>query len=1046
MENIPKPPSFLEPVDDSFSSNISEAFIGAFRSTVPPAPEFLSPADPTLAEKAGQVGVGTAEGAVTGLTTLGGGLLGGKYGAAAGAAVGGPPGAVVGGTLGFFGGLTAGFLASEPLGDLFPGVPREDLAPYREGGKTFGTSMAFAPIAFGIPQMSGNMVSRFLSGIGRSAREQPKAFWTSQTLGSAGAGIGGGMAEAYAPGQPGVRLGAELAGGALIFAPVKLVANASSGTADFLGNLAGQFSQGTREARTGGVLRAALIEAGEDPDEIIKALKQPLPAGIKPTAGQMTGVPVLNMIEKTLARNHAKYGAATQEQGEKAFQAYQMIVERLRNVGDPQSLRKAAELEAQYFDGLMEGSIEIAHANAAQAIAKITKDTPAARYEIGQIIKGNVEQALGQARTVEKELWNNAYKASLRPAADGTFVPRKVRANNLVQSYIDRVSQIAPSLVDDLVPQPVQRVMRDLGVTDQMIGRYRLGRQTEQFLNEGSVPAEFLPKGLKPVEVTDLINMRSNFLELARKASAQGDNSAASLYGNLAEESLESLSRLDSRAYDKARTYSKSLNDVFTRSFAGDMQRTAPSGAERLPVEILVSRAFTSNADLTSLRMKEIEEAVGFFERAQGDLASAFGPRSAEAQALQEILPFAREQVASTTDAQARALRLIASNYVDLNTGRLNVTGLTRWAAQNKPMLDRMGITPDLENAAVAENALKLLGDPNSAVNRAVRNQQRFAQLLEFENASMAVSDALKSRFPLKSMNNLVKIAQKGGPEAVAGLKSSVYDYAFNAATNRTGTMSPEVLERVLFTPLAPNQPSIVKVMRSQGLMSLSEEKNLRRLITPMKRIEDALKSGSRENMDEIIGVTSPLTDIALRVIGSAGAGKIAPGGPGSLIAASAGSRFMRSIFDKMPRLSMTRMIEDATQDPKLMAMLLEKAPPVASRQRGLARQLGGYLFASGYNYAAYDEPPEEALPTTPTTGAPASQLLRQLPAAPQTTGVPGLSSAPSVTPQGPGPRAPSPPPVPPMPGGAPGQPSSRQMLQSLFPFDSTLRAGSPLQ
>jgi hypothetical protein len=101
MENIPKPPSFLEPVDDSFSSNISEAFTGAFRSTVPPAPEFLSPADPTLAEKAGQVGVGTAEGAVTGLTTLGGGLLGGKYGAMAGGALAGPPGAVAGGTLGF---------------------------------------------------------------------------------------------------------------------------------------------------------------------------------------------------------------------------------------------------------------------------------------------------------------------------------------------------------------------------------------------------------------------------------------------------------------------------------------------------------------------------------------------------------------------------------------------------------------------------------------------------------------------------------------------------------------------------------------------------------------------------------------------------------------------------------------------------------------------------------------------------------------------------------------------------------------------------------
>jgi hypothetical protein len=1022
----------------------SEGFTEAFKSDVPPLPEGDFLKDPTVVEKAEEIARGAGEGVVRGTTVLGSGLLGGKGGAAIGGAIAGPPGAVVGGTLGFFGGVTAGFLASEELGDLFPGVPREDLAPYREGGKTFGESMAFAPIAYGIPQMSANRVARFISGFGKSAREQPVAFWGSTAVGSTGAGIGGGMAEFYAPESPGTRLAAEVGGGMLAFSPAKLVINASTSTFDFLKNLVGQFSPGTREAKAGGLLRQALLEAGEDPDAIIQALRQPLPPGVKPTAGQMTGIPVLNAIEKTLAQNHAKYGAATQTQGEKAFQAYQMLIERLRDIGDPQSLRKAAELEAQYFDGLVEGSLDIAHANAAQAIAKISKDTPAARVEIGQIIQDNVEQSLKQARTVEKELWNNAYRASLKPGADGTLVPRRVKANNVVQAYIDRVSQITPAFVNELVPPAVQRAMADMGVTPEMISRYRLGRQTQEYLDNGAVPAEFLPKGLKPVEVSDLVNMRSNFLELARKSAAQGDNSAASLYGSLAEESLESLSRLDSRAYDKARVYSKSLNDVFTRSFAGDMQRTAPSGAERLPAEVLVSRAFTSNADLTSLRMKEIEEAVGFFERAQSDLATAFGPRSAEAQALQDIIPFAREQVASTTDAQARALRLIASNYVDRNTGRLNVAGLTRWAAQNKPMLDRMGITADLENAAVAENALKLLGDPNSAVMRTVRNQQEFAKLLEFENASQAVSDALKSRFPLKSMNSLVKIAQKGGPEAVAGLKSSVYDYAFNAATNRNGVMSPEVLERTLFTPLAPNQPSIVKILRSQGLMSLTEEKNLRRLVTPMKRVEQALKNNKREDLDEIIGITSPITDIALRVAGSAIAGQVAPSGPGSLIAASAGSRFMRSIFDKMPRLSLTRMIEDATQDPKLMALMMEKAPPISGRQRGLARQLGGYLFAAGYNRAAYEEPPEEELPVTPTTGMPASQLLRQLPPAPPTTGVPGLSSAPSVRPQGPGPTAPPPPATP----GQPGQPqtNSRQMLQSLFPFDTTLRAGSPLQ
>jgi len=217
--------------------------------------------------------------------------------------------------------------------------------------------------------------------------------------------------------------------------------------------------------------------------------------------------------------------------------------------------------------------------------------------------------------------------------------------------------------------------------------------------------------------------------------------------------------------------------------------------------------------------------------------------------------------------------------------------------------------------------------------------------------------------------------------------------------------------------------------------MSLSEEKNLRRLINPMVRIDEAMRTGNKEALDDIIGQSSALTDLALRVAGSAGASAIAPGGPGSLIAAAAGSRFMRSIFDKMPRLSLTRVIEDATKDPELLAQLLQRTPTMTGQQLRLARQLGGYLMAAGYNYAAFEEPePEEvAVPTTPTTGAPAAALLRQLPPAPPTTGLPFMSQAqaapaapgPQPTAQGPGPAAPA---------------SSRQMLQSLFPFDFTLQ------
>jgi hypothetical protein len=434
--------------------------------------------------------------------------------------------------------------------------------------------------------------------------------------------------------------------------------------------------------------------------------------------------------------------------------------------------------------------------------------------------------------------------------------------------------------------------------------------------------------------------------------------------------------------------------------------------------------------------MQEIEDAVGFFEKEQRRMAQEFGPRSAEALALQDLVPTSQELVASTRDAQSRALRLLAAKYVNPESGELNTRGLTQWKGENQDLVQKMGLADDLENAVRAQNAVKASLDPNSASARAVRKQQAFAGLLEFGDPSRAVGQALKDKFPVKSLGSLVQVAKRGGPEAIDGLKHSVYDYAFNAATNaQTQKLNPTVLSQIMFKEISPGQPSLVKIMRSQGVMNLSEEKNLRRLINPMVRIDEAMRTGNKEALDDIIGQSSALTDLALRVAGSAGASAIAPGGPGSLIAAAAGSRFMRSIFDKMPRLSLTRVIEDATKDPELLAQLLQRTPTMTGQQLRLARQLGGYLMAAGYNYAAFEEPePEEvAVPTTPTTGAPAAALLRQLPPAPSTRGLPFMSQAQAAPPaQGPGPAAPAP----------PGQPqgSSRQMLQSLFPFDTTLQ------
>jgi hypothetical protein len=123
-------------------------------------------------------------------------------------------------------------------------------------------------------------------------------------------------------------------------------------------------------------------------------------------------------------------------------------------------------------------------------------------------------------------------------------------------------------------------------------------------------------------------------------------------------------------------------------------------------------------------------------------------------------------------------------------------------------------------------------------------------------------------------------------------------------------------------------------------------------------------------------------------------------------------------MVQKMPKVFIKQILQEATQDPELMARLLTQPKTQVERFR-MARSLHSYLAAAGLNFATFDEKePQEPRPT----GQAAGQMLRAMPPAPPTTGLPNLFN-----------RLPSPPPK---PGGAPG-PQSGVNFQSLFPFDS---------
>jgi hypothetical protein len=407
-------------------------------------------------------------------------------------------------------------------------------------------------------------------------------------------------------------------------------------------------------------------------------------------------------------------------------------------------------------------------------------------------------------------------------------------------------------------------------------------------------------------------------------------------------------------------------------------------------------------------------------------------------------------------DAQQRVLRMGAAAAIDTTfdpaTGRevtrLNTTKLKKFVAENKPMLDKMGITPDLNDAVKAENAFRMVQNENSALMKRASDQYAFGQVLKLgsERPSIAIGSMLSGNNPVRDMRNLVKMAMDSdkAESAVRGLKHSLYDYAYTKATGPSGKFSPQAFEDAFFKPLGPNQPSVINVMRANGIMTLGEMKNLKRLIDPMARIERSMASG--RTLDELVPGSDAVEELVQRVIGARIGTAAAPGGPGALIAASAGSKAVRSIFDKMPSMSTVTIMEKAAQDPAFMALLLKKGR-TESEKLQIARQLHGYMLNAGLNYATFDEPEPAAANQSPLNpqGRAAQELRqfdqslrqtqqqRQSPPAPSTRGVPGLNVTPSS-------------PAQPGASKAPADSSARSMMQSLFPFDSVSGLASQQQ
>jgi hypothetical protein len=603
----------------------------------------------------------------------------------------------------------------------------------------------------------------------------------------------------------------------------------------------------------------------------------------------------------------------------------------------------------------------------------------------------------------------------------GIVSPLDIKPSMAAANFLDAVKTKSDANFD-LLPAPLRNIMQSMGVTKSNFLQYKNGMRSAEGIESGTVPYRYLPQ-IKPMNAIDLLSNRSELLDMARDARAAGELSNAGILEKVAAGLLTDLEQVNSSLLNEARAFSRSLNDTFTRTYANDILSVNPRGGEKLtPGQIVTGLRQDTQ------RMDEVRDAVSFSRRTYEDALNRFGPDDPITKGLQPLVSMADESLQTVSNAQrsillgvaARTLKQINDPVTGTVRTEVNPAALTKFVNENRELLDRLGMTATLENATQAQNALELVRMQNSALNRDLRNQTAFAKVLAAgEDPVEAIVTAMKGRHSARDMGQLVKLAKADGQAAMDGMKSIVYEYLFKTAGG-TDKFSPTEYQRLLFEPISRGQPSVVNIMRSQGLMSLTELKNLKRILDPMIRIEKGLEANVP--IENFMTGASAIEDLALRVIGARIGTVASAGGPGSLIAASAGSKYMRQMFDQMPMLEMRRVIEKATQDPAFMADLLKRGR-TQRESLDIAKKLRSYMITSGLT-AAGPEPEEEPMfPTAPQSSA--QRLFKQLPPAPTTRGVPGMGQQPPA----PGPQSAAP------GAGAPSQ--SRAMLQSLFPFDT---------
>jgi len=564
--------------------------------------------------------------------------------------------------------------------------------------------------------------------------------------------------------------------------------------------------------------------------------------------------------------------------------------------------------------------------------------------------------------------------------------------------------------------------------------------------------AKLDPNRVAPVSAKELFEVRSEVLNSAALVASgavlrRGTANQARKLGEVAEAILDDLNRMpDSEldAFNKAKAFSASLNDVYTRSIVGKARSKDAMRGNRIPPELLISTFVRSNPDMVDLRVQQLQGVAKFAEQ-QG-----FEGADSVFTSVNNIM-----------EGAIRTLRLQAMNP----DGSINAGALERFKRDNAELMETFpNLKSDLDNAVSAQRTVETFEKRSEAAKKISDSQAYLATLIGNSSPHLALTEALnftpknaKQADPIGGLRRLFRLTsvKYKGPDGKflpaaeqtamrekinEGYFNTILQHAMMESGGEGKTFDHVTFHRTLFEPL-PGQGagklSLMDLAEDYGIMDKNQIRRIRTISNQMVRLAVADAAGKLADPD-LIKQAGPLFDFYVGMVGLAGGTKAyqaltgGTGGTASISAAGYTKGIALDFFKNIPASKRMEAIQMIFTDPEVAATLIRKPKNekegVKQTERivKLLTEKGFLTFGEMSPYLIREAGEDEDVGTGRTTPIPTPQGMSVSSVAPQP--VPAQRVAPPTS------TLASAAPVAPPPAAS--GPVNREQYAALFPND----------